>query len=259
MQSVLLHVGGDCEQQGLLAAAIDIARPFGGEVVCVEADPIVRSEPSPDDGDFGFVGAPLTAGGRAGIAATIDAAGLDHRWRRCDAGVAALIAEAALVDLVIVGQRHRSNRRDTALARLIRYAPAPLLLVPVGGGGCDVTAAAIVAWNGTTEAGHALRRALPLLKLADGVHLVEVGDGRGGTAIADAVAYLARAGIPAERHVWPPKGRAIGVALRHASSELDAGLVVMGAAGYCRHGAPVLGGVTGDMVDNSRVPLLLAS
>jgi nucleotide-binding universal stress UspA family protein len=116
----------------------------------------------------------------------------------------------------------------------------------------------VVAWNGSIEAAQALRLALPLLRRAREVHLVEVTDELHGHEAAEARQWLGRHGIRADIHEWPAKGRRTSVALLHAAVELAAGCLVMGAYGHSRLRETVLGGVTRELIAGADMPLLMA-
>jgi nucleotide-binding universal stress UspA family protein len=103
-----------------------------------------------------------------------------------------------------------------------------------------------------------MRLAVPLLRRATYVHLVEVADDNPGAPASEAATYLARHGIATEVHDWPAKGRRTSTALLHAVAELDARYLVMGAYGHSRLRETVLGGVTRDLIQSTSVPLLLA-
>jgi nucleotide-binding universal stress UspA family protein len=140
----------------------------------------------------------------------------------------------------------------------VLYARCPVLMVPHGQRRLDLAGPALVAWNGSSEAAHALRLALPLLKGAGAVHLVEVNDDLTGLPASEAALWLARHGVAADVHEWPAKGRRASVALLHAATELGAAWLVMGAYGHSRLRETVLGGVTRELIASASLPLLMA-
>jgi hypothetical protein len=82
-------------------------------------------------------------------------------------------AEARAADLLIVGQTSAAAYRSPEVGSLLLKAGRPVLVVPK-----DVAALAVrravVAWKDSREARRAIRDALPFLRLAESVFLVEV-------------------------------------------------------------------------------------
>ena len=64
-----------------------------------------------------------------------------------------------------------------AASNLIVRTGKPILAVPQAAKGFAANGRAIVAWDGSAQADAALRAALPLLKLATHVTVLEIGDG----------------------------------------------------------------------------------
>jgi hypothetical protein len=75
-----------------------------------------------------------------------------------------------------VAQRRGARQPLAIVGDVVMYTRCPVLMVPQGAGRLDLAGPVVVAWNGSAEAAHALRLALPLLKRAEAVHLVEVND-----------------------------------------------------------------------------------
>jgi nucleotide-binding universal stress UspA family protein len=267
MKTILLHVQDDAEQTGRLGVAIDLARASAGHLVCVQAAQVEALAGDPYGAMFGLTDVinavhERERQARLHIEARLREAGISWEWRQFDGGVVdTLIAESRLVDLILISQPGPRGRREqppSLVGDVVLHCRAPVLMVPTGWERLDRAGNAVVAWNGSAEAAQALRLALPLLQHAGSVHIVEVSDDAAGVAATAAVAWLARQGIPAERHVWPAKGRAVSVALLHATSELGATCLVMGAYGHSRLRETVLGGVTRELINAATVPLLMA-
>jgi nucleotide-binding universal stress UspA family protein len=184
-------------------------------------------------------------------------------WRSFDGNVVeTLIDQSLLADVVVLsqpgGNRRGGARQPLAIVGdVVMYARCPVLMVPHGIESLDLAGPVVVAWNGSAEAAHALRMALPLLMRATDVHLVEVSDDIPGLAAREAAQYLSRHGIMVDVHEWPAKGRRVSVALLHAAAELSARFMVMGAYGHSRLRETVLGGVTRELITSATVPLLM--
>lgn len=148
------------------------------------------------------------------------------------------------------------------VSRTVFDASAPVLVVP------DTTPLrttghrVVVAWNGSREAVLALRDALPLLRGADQVTVLE-GEatpnplGFNYLPTLDVRAWLARRGIAATFQPFKVD-KDSGAALLDAAHALDADLIVMGAWGSSRIAELVLGGATRHLFQHSDIPLLVA-
>jgi nucleotide-binding universal stress UspA family protein len=139
----------------------------------------------------------------------------------------------------------------------------PVLVVPGDAKAFDVTAPVMVAWNGSAEAAHALRAAVPLLAAAGKVWLVSIAEAsdkkpRFDFPALEGAQYLSRHGIACEV-VEVPRGEAkIGDTLFSAAQMRGCGLMVMGAYGHSRLAEMLLGGVTRQMLSEPQRPVLLA-
>lgn len=260
MQTILLHIHDDNDQDSRLQVAIDMARLEQGHLLCVQAAGVAAFA-DPYAGLFGLAAIIDTIHDqdkrvRQAIEARLAATGVDWDWRCIDGGTAeALIGQSRLADIIIVSQQMPS------IGDLLLHASAPVLAVPPTAARFRADGNVMLAWNGSVEAAHAMRLATPLLRRAACVHVVEVADDHPlsqGIPPGDAAAYLARHGIACERHDWPAKGRRTSTALFHAAAELDAAYLVMGAYGHSRLRETVLGGVTRELLQSAPLPLLLA-
>lgn len=185
-------------------------------------------------------------------------------WRSAlDSSFELVTREARAADLIIVGPRRTPGHLQDLIdpgAVLLR-AGRPLLVVP------DTIASlalhrVVVAWKDTRECRRAVRDAIPLLRHAKEVLLVEVGDenskSEAKTALADVTRFLASHDVAvAEEHWQPAKGPAATEILRFAT-EQRADLVVAGGYGHSRLGEWIFGGVTHELLARSPVCCLLS-
>lgn len=269
MKNILLHIHDDDEQAGRLAVAMDLVAQTGGHLACVQITPMETYASDPYGGLFGMAALIDTIHSsdkalRLATEAQLGRAGVPWHWHSSDGNVVeGLIDQALLADVVVLSQPASTVRR---LARqplaivgdVVMYTRCPVLMVPQGQDRLSLAAPVVVAWNGSAEAANALRLALPVLKLASAVHIVEVSDGSRGRSAREAALWLSRHEVGADVHEWPAKGRRISVALLHAVAELSAACLVMGAYGHSRLRETVLGGTTRELIATSTVPLLLA-
>ncbi|MGL4543436.1 MAG: universal stress protein, partial [Polymorphobacter sp.] len=200
---------------------------------------------------------------RERLEARIGHAGVSWDWRKLDGNVIqSIIDQSRLMDIVVLSRPLDSNAQRPPLpiaGDIAINARAPVLAIGAGTpGDFDPAGCAMVAWNGSAEAAHALQLSLSLLRGASAVHLVEVSEEKRGLPSTEAAQYLSRHGIAAEIHDWPAKGRKIDVALLHAATELDAAFMVLGAYGHSRLRETIFGGVTRELIRSSHVPLVFA-
>ncbi|WP_426163319.1 universal stress protein [Sandarakinorhabdus sp. DWP1-3-1] len=268
MKSIMLHIHDDAEQGNRLQLALDLARLGGGHISCVQVAAVEPYASDPYGGLFGLAAIIDTIHdqdklARQAIEARLAREDVAWDWRCFDGGVVeTLIAQSRLADVLVVSQpmpgRHVHDHPLPIVGDVVLHTSAPVLVAPIGARGFKDDGNALLAWNGSAEAAHAMRLTVPLLKHAACVHVVEVGDDASGTPPVEAASYLVRHGIPCEVHDWPAKGRRTAVALLDAVAELDADYLVMGAYGHSRLRETVLGGVTRALIQSATVPLLLA-
>ncbi|WP_296613041.1 universal stress protein [Sphingomonas sp.] len=121
----------------------------------------------------------------------------------------------------------------------------------------EVRGHALVLWDGSREAGHALAAAVPLLRVASRVTLLEIDDGTLATLGCQALDLLAARGIAATLSYVKSDGRG---AARIALDEIAArspDYAVMGAFDPPSWMARLSGEVTGELIRHSPVPLFL--
>lgn len=160
-------------------------------------------------------------------------------------------------DLLVTGTQEGGALLDRSryvnVADLVLRAGRPVLVAASTQDMLDLRTV-IVGWKDTREARRAVQDALPLLRLAERVIVVEIAaedlaDARARTQ--DVAGWLTGHGVAASaRAVVATTGE--GAQLRNIAGdlELDAGLVVGGAYGHTRLREWVLGGVTRDFLLN---------
>ncbi len=117
----------------------------------------------------------------------------------------------------------------------------------------------LIAWNGTREALRAIRRALPFLKQANAVEILMIRSVKSESDPGERLAVmLSRHGVSAEIQIQPPASDSISAILQRRAEEMGAGLLVMGGYGHSRFREYFIGGVTRDVLSETRTPVLLA-
>ncbi len=175
--------------------------------------------------------------------------------------LASLALGATLADLAIVslGARDRRGLAGPALAGdLAMTVPAPILALPAEAGPLDLDAPAMILWNGSPQAAHALRAAAPLMGDARSVVMVQVGPDEGRVPAEDALCYLSRHGVHGELRRLDRGGLTPEELLEKTARDLAPGLIVMGAYGRPRLRETLFGGVTRYLLEAAPAPLLLA-
>jgi nucleotide-binding universal stress UspA family protein len=270
MKSVLVHINRDSGQEARFQAALDVARGFRGHLVCVQTSPLEGYLSADPYGVSYLLGQTLDQireqeqAERDAFEARLRAEGVSWDWH-CDVGAPVLLlaGHSWLTDLVVVSTPGRNwpKRLESppTAADLVLRVRAPVLAVPESYGGIDLSGLAMVAWNGSPEACHAIRAALPLLRGAGSVVLVSVADGSDHDFPAtEGATYLSRHGIATEMVELRPAGRSVADVLLNEAAVRGAAWLAMGAYGHSRLRESILGGATRDMLEHSNLPLLLA-
>lgn len=119
----------------------------------------------------------------------------------------------------------------------------------------------LVAWDFSRSAARAIGDAIPLLRRAKQVR-VAVVRGEKDIPHADAgeplIEFLAAHGISGEVDEFEIEGRTVGQAILENAKSANASLVVLGAFGHSRLKEFLLGGVTKEVLDSSRIPLFMS-
>ncbi len=164
-----------------------------------------------------------------------------------------LAEEARCADLIvtaIVPGDFLDVSRNTSISDLVMQAGRPVLIVP-GTSESLALDRVVVAWNETPESRRAVFDALPLLRLASHVTVVEIASRENAAAaqlhLGDLVAWLKQHGIDADVVVSPSDGND-AARLDAIAHEHSADVVVAGAYGHSRLREFVLGGVTRDLL-----------
>ena len=184
-----------------------------------------------------------------------------------DEDVVALVTHARCSDLVILGQpdpaQPRSDTRRSALERTLLGVAPPCLLVPYAGDFAVVGTTALVAWNDSLPCTRAIIAALPFLREASTVHLMQCDVPRdaGGSPshprLEAAATWLRRHGVHARASVEATEID-FGNALLSRAADLGVDLIVAGAWSHSRLGEHLFGGVTRTLLDSMTIPVLMA-
>ena len=181
-------------------------------------------------------------------------------------GLGQIVAKVArFADLVVMpkpyGEGHGTEEEATVEAALFD-GQAPVLVIPPGVMDMPSADRIVVAWNQSSEAMVAIRRALPLLKRAAMVNITVIDPPSHGPERSDPGGmlsqWLSRHGVRTEVSVLArTMPRISDVLVRHARDQ-NAQMIVMGAYGHSRFRQAILGGATRNMLESADIPVFLA-
>ena len=267
MKNILVLAHDDDGQEARIQTALDLGRALNGHLTCLD---LVYVSPV---GGSGFPEDAYVVAELVTLEATRERANKDRLearlahedvpwdWIEGLGDPAHCIARAAaLADIIVVNRQleHISviNMRRTT-SELIVKSGKPVMAIPADCKRLDLSAV-LVAWDGSPSAAAALRAAVPLLKLAERVVLLEVQDGSIAAPVEDAASYLSRHDIHAtiRRVAVGPDGA--GGKLMAEASTGGFGYVVMGGYGHLRFVEALFGGVTRAMLTDCPIPVFLA-
>ncbi len=265
MKSILLHAYDDLAFDARLAVALDCARTFSAHLTCLQTTPY-EAYMAFDPLGGAMPLAPILkslgereAAFRKRIEAHLEREDVPWDWIQIDGDPAmSLVHAASLADLLVLSQADATTEQGRRPLSIIEdvatHADCATFMVPRGVRQFDPGGPIVLAWNDSTEAGRAIRLALPFIKQASLVHIVSVEEEARFPQTA-ASSYLARHGVFSELHALKggarPDLQILGLAAETAATS-----VVMGAFGHARLRETLLGGVTRRMLDHSTVPLI---
>jgi nucleotide-binding universal stress UspA family protein len=269
IKSILLHAYSDNAFEDRLQVALDICRAFGAHLTCLHVTPYnayIAFDPLGGMAAQSVIIEGLRtseAALRSRIEARLASEDVQWDWQSSDGAVAStIIAESALSDLVILSQFCDADKgTDRALPivdEVAVYAACPVLVVPKSVNQLQTNGGAVIGWNASPEAAHAVRAAVSFLKNAAFVHIASVGEAGEAFPQTAANAYLSRHGIASDLHELTGSSRHAAQVLYDFAVSKQASVLVMGAYGRSRLRETLLGGVTRDLLSTSTIPLLVA-
>ncbi|MFB9149922.1 universal stress protein [Roseovarius ramblicola] len=172
---------------------------------------------------------------------------------------------ARFSDLVTLPQPYGEGRGaelEAVTESALFEGRTPVLVAPGGGAPSPKPKRILLGWNESSESLAAARAAMPLLSMADVVHVVVIDPPTHGPNRSDPggliAQYLSRHGVKTEIDVLSRSmPRVSDVLLRHVT-DMDADMVVMGAYGHSRFREAIFGGATRYMLEQATVPVFMA-
>ncbi|MBC2665108.1 universal stress protein [Novosphingobium flavum] len=257
MRSILVHAEPGPAGSIRIDSALSLARMTGGHVTLLVDTPVTR-----------YIAVDAMGGGTVAAEAIHEAVAEDDAFARTIEGqvargdvpcdivrveadpIDALSDAARLADVVVVA------RGAVVAGDLPLSTRCPVLAVNAEEPLIFPIEKACVAWDGSAEAAHALRGAVPILAACGEVIVLTVEDAPAEFPATDALAYLSRHGVGAELQVV----QRIGSVEDTISRELElnqAQLLVMGAFSHSRLREFLFGGVTRHFLEQAGGPALL--
>ena len=166
-----------------------------------------------------------------------------------------------LADLIVAGRSDSDEdvSPSATLETALMDTGRPVLVVPPGESVDHLGSAIAIAWNGSVESARAVSASLHFLGEAEKVIVLEVEEaGKHGPSAEDVVGYLAKHGITASSRDIRASAGSVSDNLLTAVREEKVDLLVMGAYTRSRLRRLIFGGVTGEILENAPIPVLLA-
>jgi len=264
---ILAPLSGGQGDAAVLAAAAELARPFGAEVAGAFA-PADIADLMPWMGEGFMGGVQMTAieslkeaavQGEAKARAALDACPAARKELTVLASPvwASLAVESRLSDVVVFDNEAARGRGPLAEAfqQLVANEQRPTVVARPGLKADGVVA---LAWDGGKEATRAVRTALPLLEKAARVLILTAPEASSRQFDpARLREFLAARGVEAEARSIPGSGDAAALLLG-AAREAGAHLLVAGAYGHARLQEFIFGGTTRSLLAAEQPSLFLS-
>lgn len=266
MKDILLLAHDDSGQEARLQAALDLTRAINGRLTCLDVVevPVVGADAWIPGGHGVLVAEACEqdATHRNKMRARLAHEDVCWEWKNAAGDLTTCINEATgLADVIVASARIDSVfglASHQIATELLRRSRIPVLAVPDTLQRFDPTGRALIAWNGSAPSVAALHAAVPLLRMALVVILLEVEDGTIAAPAEEAAAYLSRHGIPSIIERRERVAPSIAATIRDEISSGRIDYVVMGAFSHSRLSEALFGGVSREMLKTSPVPLLMA-
>ena len=168
-------------------------------------------------------------------------------------------------DLIVAGQTDPQWDLSPLMdfpERLALESGRPVLVIPHGDPWPEIGRKAVVAWKPGREAARAVFDALPLLKTAETVKILEVEEDTASPSAAETdqalAASLIRHGIEPTMERCAPEHRNAGETICAHVSREGADLLILGAYGHSRFREILFGGVTRYIARHMPAPTLFS-
>ena len=142
---------------------------------------------------------------------------------------------------------------------LLYRSGRPVLIVPEHTEGTAHAEIITIAWNGSAECARAMAASLALLKSANTVTLLQIGNIlRDRPGLEEAAEYLQNNQIQPATEKSAATCSSVAEDILVAATELNTDFLVTGAYSHNRWREMILGGVTSHLLENSKVPIFMS-
>lgn len=275
-KSMLTILTDPNEVATVLAAAIPLAAEAGAhlDVLCLGID---RTQTG-----YYFAGATALMHDETIVQAQAEVSEIERTARselgRSDLswGIDALVAQSASVsglvarrarfaDVVILPKPYGEGKYSDApvvVEAAMFQGQAPVLVLAEGVPLTATPQRVVVAWNESSEAMTAIRRALPMLQAATEVDICIVAPERHSSESSDPGAELSkmltRHGVAVTVSILAQTLPRVSEVIARHVADIDADMLVMGAYGHSRFREAILGGATRNMLEHAKMPVFMA-
>jgi nucleotide-binding universal stress UspA family protein len=250
MRNVFLPIDSDRSPDALLEVAVAVAQALEGRlaIICPAAGEATTTRPDRPK--------PALAADNRQL---LDRARV--RWRLIDAAepVETALHLAERDDGVVVIATHAADRTrhgERHAGQALVDHGAAVFAVP-DGAELALRGEVLLLWDGSASSLHALGAALPLLRVAAHVTVLEIDDGSLGRPAVDAAAQLTARGVKAKVRRERAFGEKAGFVILDQIAILKPAYVVMGGFGHARWIEKAMGGVTHRLLADCPVPIFL--
>ena len=273
LKTILVHVQDEVSLEKRIEAALSLARASSAHLSFLHVTPIQAYVAFDSLGGVFVMNEVMKsideqeASLRTRIEAELQSEDVSWDYEQQTGDVAAnIVSHAALADLVVVGRNpHRVDFVGPAtglMGDLLYRSRSPLFITGDDAQTIDPSGVALIAWDGSYEAANAVRSSIGLLKIADSVRIVTVTENKRESFPSTRVLeYLARQGISAELAMLRPPAHGndiIAATLLEEAKAVGASYLVMGGYSHGRVREYVFGGVTRELLEACRIPLVIA-
>ena len=275
IRSILVHLDASSGAMRRLRVAYRLAVAHGAELdVLYAVTPALLQYP---------LASSTTDGQLAGMLAALDTqtcarVQADFERERADIGLTnlawkqaddypqpAIVPRAFEADLLVLAKPATDESQTAQVpndfaASVLIESGKPALMLPSTEAGTELGRTILIAWKGTAASARAVSAALPLLRLAQSVHVVS-WDESGGSAAHHPLpieCFLRRHAVSAKVHrCGRPEGN-VGELMLSKAADVDADMLVMGCYGHSRAREWWLGGATRTVLSAMTLPVLMS-
>ncbi len=272
-KTILVHLNRASRAEAVLEPVVDMARKNEAHVIGVYLQPRIQAAIAVDTlGNTTMLldEIKIEQGNAEAIAATFErltrGQTFTAEWRNVPATMpdfaGNVIDQAMTADLVVASQHDPDWSQSGQLdfpERLILESGRPVLTIPYVGHYKTIGQTVVVAWKQGRESSRAVFNALPIMKHAKIVHILQIAEKRETLRPAtELAAALARHDVKAELQMSQAIDQSIGNELLSRIADLGTDLLVMGAYGHSRMREYVFGGATRDVIKTMTVPTVFS-